>query len=347
MPVGVEKAERLGGAHAEKRTVMKPDRRWRSFSVSNGKHAVDTRSSQHAKEEENGHASVSESGKEWGGALGGAREVANTFLFGLIFCGCICSVGTLDCEGAKLQMPRGSNQLLFPLLVCPATAESQGKHRALGRLRGGADMRDKDGISERFGGIWGGPVLWRQGHYDPKEDRETGWELGSECHGVCVPWCDRKDEALTRAAEEEDRASFAGESLDSDDENALLEPAASARFPLVGDFGKLFEAFEEAAAKHPAAVQSSFAILRANLDDPFESELVYASPLFVQVTKAPSLAHVLGRPWRDFYAHVDAEKKAHFVSIVKNVGEACESRFVLRQGWWDAAARVSAGAQRH
>jgi hypothetical protein len=95
-------------------------------------------------------------------------------------------------------------------------------------------------------------VLWREGYNDPKDDKENGWELGSNCHGVCVDWCDCKDPDLTRAADEEERTMFADESTDSD---GKAMPAASERFPLVGEFGGLFEAFEAATAQCPQAVQ--------------------------------------------------------------------------------------------
>ena len=78
MPVKDEKTEGLGGDQDEKRTVRKSDRRWRSFTTVNGQHVVKPRSDQHSKEVENGH--VSESGKDWGGALGGLREVPNSCL---------------------------------------------------------------------------------------------------------------------------------------------------------------------------------------------------------------------------------------------------------------------------
>ena len=110
-----------------------------------------------------------------------------------------------------------------------------GCSQQLSRIRGGSQddvERDANGIAiERFGSIWGGPVLWRevswldapkhqrisglcprthpqnmlrcssmvtrvislQGYYDPKDDKETGWEVGGSCHGDCVEWCDRKD----------------------------------------------------------------------------------------------------------------------------------------------------------
>jgi hypothetical protein len=45
---------------------------------------------------------------------------------------------------------------------------------------------------------------------------------------------------------------FADESTDSD---GKAMPAASERFPLVGEFGGLFEAFEAATAQCPQAVQ--------------------------------------------------------------------------------------------
>jgi hypothetical protein len=84
------------------------------------------------------------------------------------------------------------------------------------RLRGGTEMRDARGISEeRFGSIWGGPVLWRKGYYDPLEDRATGWEYGGPNHGDCVSWCDWKDEELTRAEEEKEK--------DGDDRTAAGE----------------------------------------------------------------------------------------------------------------------------
>jgi hypothetical protein len=174
-----------------------------------------------------------------------------------------CAPGT----GAPLALhaARGSDATAHALHLHPATplrrsgVELGGAWdipQRVARLRGGSELRDADGIAvEGFGGVWGGPVLWREGYYDPKDDREHGWELGSNCHGACVDWCDHKDPELTRAADEEERAMFADESTDSDDEKASLQPATSDRFPLVGEFGGLFEAFEAATAKWPQAVQ--------------------------------------------------------------------------------------------
>ena len=210
---------------------------------------------------------------------------------------------------------------------------------AVRRLRGGSEMdelRDAEGIAEEgFGGIWGGPVLWREGYHDPLEDRVTGWEHGGKCHGACVSWCDCKDDELTRAAQEGEQAqSDQGASTDSDDESDAA-PVTSARFPFAGEFGGLFEAFEAAAEEEPASINSSFAVLRADTDEPLKSQIVYASPLFASVMRAPSPDALLGKPWGDFYGQMDAEKREHFASVCKNIGEACESRFVLPEKWWE------------
>ena len=214
-----------------------------------------------------------------------------------------------------------------------------------------AGLRDANGISsQRFGGIWGGPVLWKEGHYDPASDKATGWELGAQCHGDCVSWCDRKDEATTRAAIEADGVDCADNTSDSDDDRALQQPASSSRFPLAGEFGKLFEAFEMAADEYPESIQSSFAILAANQSEPLHSRIVYASPRFLATMagagedSAPAPEDILGRSWCEFYGHVDAEKKQHFHAVATTVGEACESRFVLRERWWQPASVVADGS---
>ena len=73
-----------------------------------------------------------------------------------------------------------------------------------------------------------------------------------------------------------------------------------------------------------------------------KSQIIYASPLFAFVTKAPSPAALLGKTWGDFYGHVDREKQEHFNAICKNVGEACESRFILAEKWWEEGDGVAA-----
>jgi hypothetical protein len=235
------------------------------------------------------------------------------------------------------------------------------RHGCVLRLNGGADvgtapwdgeqdmgLRDENGISlERFANIWGGPVLWREGQPDPRDDPATGWELGSKRHGVCVPWCDGTDSTLMRAAEEEEERAKAADvdGEDDDEEEAPLRPEPSARFPLVGNYGALFEAFEKSVSEFPESVESSFAILEANATEALHSRIVYASPLFVNATGAPSLEAVLGKPWGAFYGHVDAEKREHFAKVVSSVGEACESRFVMQNDWWrDASARDACNA---
>jgi len=53
--------------------------------------------------------------------------------------------------------------------------------------------------------------------------------------------------------------------------------------------------------------------------------------LFLFTTQA-----ILGKSVGDFYGHVDREKKSHFEMVVKNVGEGLESRFLIREKWWES-----------
>jgi len=144
--------------------------------------------------------------------------------------------------------------------------------------------------------------------------------------GGCVEGQDRTDSELDRSSavmddcEEENKGSTPGPSL-------AEGGGASRTLPEAGAFGVLIETVIAEIAREPKAGDAAFMVLQCAHPDPLESKVLYCSPRVPDVI-GQGQTDMVGRPWREVYAHVTPERLGHWRKLTDGL-ETVGSRFAL------------------